>query len=244
MGTKAVDETADTSAAGADGAPGADVKDPERPRAAAVAKSGDGAAGTADAADADVAAKDAAAGEAAYGASDGVSDGVSDGASDDESDGVSDDESDGVSEEDSEAEEAFGEPAAASAGVGQGAGAVVAAALGVVGLSGGWLGTVASARESLIGQLKTSQSASVADQVQQVYGDSWKTTALIGGLFALAALVVGVGVLLRPAFGDPRRVQAPWIKSVAWGGVALGVIGLVLALAKYTDLLLGLPSTS
>ncbi|GGS10399.1 hypothetical protein GCM10010252_56930 [Streptomyces aureoverticillatus] len=156
-------------------------------------------------------------------------------------DGALDDE-DFEPEEDGEAAAETGK-AAASAGVGQGAGAVVAAALGVVGLSGGWLGTVASARESLIGQLKTSQSASVAEQVQQVYGDSWKTTALVGGLFALAALVTGVAVLLRPAFGDPGRVQAPWIKSVAWAGVALGVIGLALAIAKYTDLLLGLPST-
>ncbi|KUF14955.1 hypothetical protein [Streptomyces silvensis] len=214
MGTKAVDETADTSAAGAEGAPGADVEGPGGPQGAEVTKSGEQHRSTADA-------EGGAAGEAAY----------------DESDDEPDDA-------DSAAEGAVGEPAAASAGVGQGAGAVVAAALGVVGLSGGWLGTVASARESLIGQLKTSRSASVADQVQQVYGDSWRTTALIGGFFALAALVVGVGVLLRPAFGDPERVQAPWIKSVAWGGVALGVIGLVLAIAKYTDLLLGLPSTS
>ncbi|QDQ13846.1 hypothetical protein [Streptomyces spectabilis] len=135
-------------------------------------------------------------------------------------------------------------PAAKPEGVGQGAAAIVAAALGLIGLSGGWLGTVASARESLIGQLNTSQGASVGRQVQAVYGDSWKTTALVAGVFALAALVVGVVVLLRPAFGAPDRVQAPWIKSAAWAGVALGAIGLALAVAKYTDLLLGLPSTS
>ncbi|MCI3933242.1 hypothetical protein [Streptomyces sp. AN091965] len=136
------------------------------------------------------------------------------------------------------------EPAAAPSGVGQGAAALVAAALGLIGLSGGWLGTVASARESLIGQLNTSQGAGVARQVQEVYGDSWKTTALVAGAFALAALVVGAAALLRPAFGAPDRVQAPWIKSVAWAGVALGALGLILAVAKYTDLLLGLPSTS
>ncbi|EPH43023.1 hypothetical protein ABT390_34535 [Streptomyces aurantiacus] len=160
----------------------------------------------------------------------------------DGADGALDDED---FEQDEDGADAAGtDKGAASAGVGQGAVAVVAAALGVVGLSGGWLGTVASARESLIGQLKTSQSASVAEQVQQVYGDSWKTTALVGGLFALAALVTGVAVLLRPAFGDPGRVQAPWIKSVAWAGVALGVIGLALAIAKYSNIILGLPSTA
>ncbi|WP_324789706.1 hypothetical protein [Streptomyces sp. H51] len=129
-------------------------------------------------------------------------------------------------------------------GVGQGAGAVVSAALGVVSLTGSWVGTVASARETLIGQLGTASNAGVAKQIKEVYGDAWQTTALWGGLFALAALVVGVFVLARPAFGAPGKPQAPWIKSVAWAGVSLGVIGLLLAVLKYTDVLLGLPSAS
>ncbi|MER7405137.1 hypothetical protein ABT373_22285 [Streptomyces sp. NPDC000070] len=129
-------------------------------------------------------------------------------------------------------------------GVGQGAAAVVSAALGVVSLTGSWLGTVAAARQNLIGQLETAQNASVAKQIQAVYGDAWQTTALWGGLFALTALIVGVFVLARPAFGTPGRIQAPWIKSVAWAGVALGVIGLFLAVLKYTGILLGLPSAS
>ncbi|GGX21122.1 hypothetical protein GCM10010383_59020 [Streptomyces lomondensis] len=131
-----------------------------------------------------------------------------------------------------------------SYGVGQGAGAVVSAALGVVSLTGSWVGTVAAARRNLIGQLETAQNASVAKQIQAVYGDAWQTTALWGGLFALTALVVGVVVLARPAFGTPGRIQAPWIKSVAWAGVVLGVIGLFLAVLKYTGILLGLPSAS
>ncbi|MFD5515990.1 hypothetical protein [Streptomyces sp. NPDC127066] len=130
------------------------------------------------------------------------------------------------------------------AGVGQGAAAVVSAGLGVVSLTGSWVATVAAARETLIGQLRTSSSASVATQVKEVYGDAWATTALVGGLFALAALIVGVVVLVRPAFGAPGKPQAAWIKSVAWAGVSLGVVGLVLAVAKYSDILLGLPSTS
>ncbi|MFF0137942.1 hypothetical protein ACFYRN_16090 [Streptomyces sp. NPDC005227] len=129
-------------------------------------------------------------------------------------------------------------------GVGQGAAAVVSAGLGIVSLTGSWVSTVAAARETLVGQLRTSSSASVAQQVKEVYGDAWATTALIGGLFALAALIVGVVVLVRPAFGAPGKPQAAWIKSVAWAGVSLGVVGLVLAVAKYSDLLLGLPSTS
>ncbi|MFH8222826.1 hypothetical protein ACH4C2_25120 [Streptomyces sp. NPDC018057] len=138
--------------------------------------------------------------------------------------------------------EAAGPALPRPAGVGQGAAAVVAAALGLVSLSGSWLGTVAGAREQLTGQLRTSTTASVATQIKEVYGDAWHTTALWGGLFALLALIVGVVVLARPAFGAPGEPQAPWIKSVAWAGAALGVLGLLLAVLKYTDVLLGLPS--
>jgi hypothetical protein len=133
---------------------------------------------------------------------------------------------------------------ASPTGVGQGAGAVVSAVLGFVSLTGSWIGTVAGARQTLVGQLRTSSSASVAKQIQAVYGDAWQTTALWAGLFALAGLVTGVVVLARPAFGNPARPQASWIKSVAWAGVTLGVIGLFLAVLKYTDALLGLPSAS
>ncbi|MET9060764.1 hypothetical protein ABZX99_23415 [Streptomyces antibioticus] len=140
-------------------------------------------------------------------------------------------------------DDAVGDVPAGPTGVGQGAGAVVSAALGLVSLTGSWIGTVAGARQTLVGQLKSSSgSASVAEQIQAVYGDAWQTTALWGGLFALAALVTGVVVLARPAFGSPARPQAPWIKSVSWAGIALGVIGLLLAVLKYTDALLGLPS--
>jgi hypothetical protein len=133
-----------------------------------------------------------------------------------------------------------------ASGVGQGAGAVVSAALGVVSLTGSWVGTVASARQSLIGQLhaQSSQNSSVSKLLDEGYGNAWHATAIWGGVFALLALIVGVVVLARPAFGAPGRPQAVWIKSVAWGGVALGVIGLLLAVLKYTDVLLGLPSAS
>ncbi|MEU5597840.1 hypothetical protein [Streptomyces sp. NPDC020298] len=132
---------------------------------------------------------------------------------------------------------------AGPSGVGQGAGAVASAALGVVSLTGGWIGTVAASRETLIGQMKMSQSSGVAEQLK-VYGDSWHTTALWAGLFALVALITGVVVLARPAFGAPGKPQAAWIKSVAWAGVSLGVIGLLLAVLKYSDALLAVPSAS
>ncbi|TPQ15775.1 hypothetical protein [Streptomyces sporangiiformans] len=127
-------------------------------------------------------------------------------------------------------------------GVGQGAAAVVSAGLGIVSLTGSWVGTVAQARDSLYGQLEVAQNSGVGTQLKQLYGDSWNAQAAVAGFFALAALIVGVVVLVRPAFGNPDRLQAPWVKSVAWAGVSLGVIGLLLAALKYTDILLSLPS--
>jgi hypothetical protein len=146
--------------------------------------------------------------------------------------------------EDAEDAEAGG-AAAGGSGVGLGAAAVVSAGLGIVSLTGSWVGTIAQARDSLYGQLETTQSAGVAEQIKQVYADSWNANALVAGCFALLALIVGVVVLVRPAFGNPDQVpQAPWVKSVAWAGVSLGVIGLLLAVLKYSDVLLSMPSTS
>jgi hypothetical protein len=129
-------------------------------------------------------------------------------------------------------------------GIGQGAGAIVSVALGVVALSGNWLGTIASARAQLKGQLTTAQNAGIAKQISAMYGEAWHSAALVGGAFSLVALLVAAAVLARPAFGAPGKPQAPWIKSTAWAGFAVGAIGLVLAVAKYTDLILGMPGTS
>ncbi|MDX3242878.1 hypothetical protein [Streptomyces sp. ME18-1-4] len=158
-------------------------------------------------------------------------------------------EAPGVEEDADDADEFLAEDGAAvtdaSVGVGQGAGAVVSAVLGFVSLTGSWMGTIAGARQTLVGQLHNSASSntSLATQLEATYGDAWQATALWAGLFALTALVVGVVVLARPAFGNQARPQATWIKSVSWAGVALGVIGLLLAVLKYTDALLGLPPT-
>ncbi|MEE1760136.1 MULTISPECIES: hypothetical protein [unclassified Streptomyces] len=150
------------------------------------------------------------------------------------------------SEEAAEFDEEF-PPATAKAtpGVGQGAAGIVSVVLGLVSLTGGWVGSVASAREEITGQLEmqAATNATVATQLQAVYGDAWHASALWGGIFALVGLIVGVAVLVRPAFGDPDQVQTPWIKSVAWAGVSVGFIGLVLAALKYSDILLALPKT-
>ncbi|MEV8567850.1 hypothetical protein AB0436_20120 [Streptomyces sp. NPDC051322] len=127
-------------------------------------------------------------------------------------------------------------------GIGAGAAAVVAAALGFVALSGSWMGKVLSERETLTGQLKLPQGASTSQQIHEVYGDSWHTTALINGGFALLALIVGLVVLAVPYFGTPGRTQAVWVRAVALGAVAIAVIGLLISLGMYFDLFASLPS--
>ncbi|MFI0142332.1 hypothetical protein [Streptomyces globisporus] len=128
-------------------------------------------------------------------------------------------------------------------GVGAGAAAVVSAALGVVALTGAWSGRVAAERETLIGQIKTSGGGSAAQQISEIYGDAWHATALVNGVFALLALLVGVVVLVRPAFGAPAdRPQPAWVRAVALAGVALGVLGVLISAGMYFDLFASLPS--
>ncbi|MFF8982831.1 hypothetical protein ACF08E_05480 [Streptomyces globisporus] len=128
-------------------------------------------------------------------------------------------------------------------GVGAGAAAVVSAALGVVALTGAWSGRVAAERETLIGQIKTSGGGSAAQQISEIYGDAWHTTALVNGVFAVLALLVGVVVLVRPALGAPaERPQPAWVRAVALAGVALGVLGVLISAGMYFDLFASLPS--
>ncbi|MFF7336650.1 hypothetical protein ACFZAT_04845 [Streptomyces sp. NPDC008163] len=147
------------------------------------------------------------------------------------------DEPEAVEETDDDTdEETSGRLAAASA-------AVVSAGLGVVGLTGAWTGRVAAERETLIGQIKTQSGGSAAQQINEIYGDAWHSTALVNGIFGLLALLVGSYVLVRPAFGAPaRQPQAGWVRAVARGGIALGALGVLISIAMYFDLIVALPT--
>lgn len=132
-----------------------------------------------------------------------------------------------------------------SAGLGTAAAAVVSVGLGIVSLSGAWSGRVAAERETLIGQIKTSSGGSAAQQISEIYGDAWHATALVNGIFGLVALLVGCYVLVRPAFGAPSaHPQAGWVRAVAKGGIALGVIGVLVAVGMYFDLIVALPTAA
>ncbi|MEV6127715.1 hypothetical protein AB0M05_12950 [Streptomyces violaceusniger] len=129
-------------------------------------------------------------------------------------------------------------PPATTPSVVPGAASVVAAGLGLASLSGTWLGTMLQERKQLAGQIKA-QSGAAADQIATVYGTPWHTTALVNGLFALAAVVIAGVVLLRQQ--RPVTTGAPWVTAVAWGAVALGVIGLLIAAAMGLDIFSELP---
>ncbi|GCD42817.1 hypothetical protein [Streptomyces paromomycinus] len=123
--------------------------------------------------------------------------------------------------------------ATATASVASGAGSVVAAGLGLASLTGTWVGTVLAERQTLLGQIKL-QTGKATDQIGTVYGAPWHTHALVNAIFALLAVVVAGLVLLRP--------RPTWVRAVAWGGLALGVLGLIVSAGMYFDLFASLPS--
>ncbi|MFI8327182.1 hypothetical protein [Streptomyces sp. NPDC085529] len=120
-------------------------------------------------------------------------------------------------------------------GVGSAAAAVVSAALSGVALTGTWTGRVVAERETLIGQIKTSGGGTPAQQISEIYGDAWHSTALVNGVFALLAVIVAAVVLALPR--RPLRVRA-----IAVAGAVLGGLGLLLSVGTYLDLFLSLPT--
>ncbi|WP_415959571.1 hypothetical protein [Streptomyces sp. 021-4] len=127
-------------------------------------------------------------------------------------------------------------------GVGAGATAVVSAALGIVALTGAWSGRIAAERETLMGQIQTAGGSSAAQQISEIYGDAWHTTALVNGVFAVLALLLGALVLSSPSFGSAApRPQPAWIRAVALAGIALGTLGVLISAGMYFDLFLSLP---
>ncbi|AZS74298.1 hypothetical protein DDE74_28110 [Streptomyces lydicus] len=126
-------------------------------------------------------------------------------------------------------------PAATSNGIAAGAGAVVAAGLGLASVTGTWLGTTMAERANLLGQIKLqSGKAQAAEQISAVYGAAWHTNALVNGFFALLAVIAAAVVLTRS--------RAAWVRAVAWGGLALGALGILISAGMYLDLFGGMPT--
>jgi hypothetical protein len=128
-------------------------------------------------------------------------------------------------------------------GVGSGAAALVAGGLGLASVTGTWLATLLLDREQLIGQIK-STSKSTAAQIAADYGHPWHTYALVNGVFAIAAVLTAVAVLVFTSNWLAVTRPSPWVRAVAWAGLALGVIGLLISGAMVFDVFAGLPAVA
>jgi hypothetical protein len=127
-------------------------------------------------------------------------------------------------------------------GVAAAAAALTGAGLGLVSLSGSWVSRILTERQTLIGQIESADAASTREKIAALYGDPWHTTALVNGCFAALALLIGLFVLARPAFGPADRTPPLWVRAASWTAVVLGLLGLLISGVMYTDVLTPLPS--
>ncbi|MFL6112780.1 MAG: hypothetical protein ACJ786_15715 [Catenulispora sp.] len=130
-----------------------------------------------------------------------------------------------------------GSEAGSGSAVAAGAAAIAAAGLGVVSLTGSWLGDSLAQRQTLIGQIATANSPAAAI-IKQRYTNPWHKTAFVSLGFAVAAIVIAGATLFLSTFAT--RQQSPvWVRAVSWGALALGVVGLGVAAAMYFDVFAG-----
>ena len=128
-----------------------------------------------------------------------------------------------------------------STGLVAGAFGFTALALGFVSLSGSWLGAVYNSRSSAWSQV-TAKTATTQTQENQIelsaLVSGWHAQAVISGIFALAALLFGAGVLAAPSLLLSGRAPA-WARAAGIGGLVLGLIGLILAILTWQGVLAG-----
>ncbi|GAA2631461.1 hypothetical protein [Streptomyces axinellae] len=130
---------------------------------------------------------------------------------------------------------------AAGRGWGAGAAAVVSAGFGLASLTGTSFGEMLRERKQLIGQISSGaqgSGGSATEQVNALYGAPWHAAAVVNGIFAVLAVIVG-GILLAVLNG--RAGARPWMKAVGLGGLVLGVVGLIVAGGMYFDLFAAQP---
>ncbi|WP_224386413.1 hypothetical protein [Pseudonocardia sp. ICBG1293] len=128
-------------------------------------------------------------------------------------------------------------PARTTDGGVAGAGAVVAAGLGLASLTGTSVGDMLRERESLVGQIQAA-TGSPSDTIESFYGAPWDVAAVVNGVVALVAVLLGLVLVLGPA---ARPAVGAWVRPVALGGLVLGVLGLLVSGGMYLDLFASAP---
>jgi len=126
-----------------------------------------------------------------------------------------------------------------SSGLIAGAFGFTALALGFVSVSGSWLSNVYNSRAETSSQL-FAKAATTQTQENQIgvnaLASGWHAQAVIGGIFALAALLVGAGVLAAPGLLLSGRAPA-WARAAGIAGLVLAVVGLILAILTWYGVL-------
>jgi hypothetical protein len=126
----------------------------------------------------------------------------------------------------------------AGSGLVSGGFGLAALGLAFVSITGSWFGTSFTAYKSIKTQLQyTSTQETGAQQLASVV-DGWRDTAVFGGIFALAALLSGAGVLAAPNLLLSGKTPG-WARGAALAGVILGLVGLLLALLTYFHVIPG-----
>jgi hypothetical protein len=114
-----------------------------------------------------------------------------------------------------------------------------ALALGFLSLSGSWLGSVYNSRAETSSQL-FAKAATTQTQENQIgvnaLASGWHAQAVIGGIFGLAALLVGAGVLLAPNLLLSGKAPA-WARAAGIAGIVLAIVGLILAVLTWYGVL-------
>lgn len=130
-------------------------------------------------------------------------------------------------------EEDDGEEAVGSGFV-SGAFGLTSLVLAIASLSGSWLGAVYSARAQYDSELKAKSQSTQASL--DAFHSGWHAQAALGGIFALAALLIGAGVLAAPSLLLSGRSPA-WARASALGGIIVGLIGLLLAILTWYNVI-------
>jgi hypothetical protein len=115
-----------------------------------------------------------------------------------------------------------------------GAFGLTALAFALASLTGGWLGAVYGARAEYVAELGAKAQSTQASL--DAFHSSWHAQAAIGGIFALAALLVGAGVLTSPSLLLSGKTPS-WARAAALGGIIVGAIGLLLAVLGWFNVL-------